>query len=98
MKKPLNEEFIQMQKIAGIKINENQVNEANEAQFPTERVWKLWIKHSEENEIEDYDISDYNHLQFGGILKELQWVENNKDKYNDEELSEKFSEFLDGLY
>ena len=63
-----------------------------------EQTWNLWLKLSNENEIEDYDLSSFNHLQVGGFLKELQWIETNKDKYSDEELSQNFSNYLDELY
>ena len=58
----------------------------------------MWLKLSEENGIEDYDVEGWNHLQVRGFLKELQWVETNKDKYSDEELSDKFTEYLDEIY
>ena len=93
----MSKEFKKMQKLAGI-ITEGQVNESPAVSTPTEQTWKLWLKLSDENEIEDYDINGWNHLQVGGFLKELQWIENNKDKYTDEELSKKFSEYLDELY
>ena len=63
-----------------------------------EQTWNLWLKLSNENEIEDYDLSSFNHLQVGGFLKELQWIKDNKDKYSDEELSQNFSNYLDELY
>ena len=63
-----------------------------------EQTWNLWLKLSNENEIEDYDLSSFNHLQVGGFLKELQWIKDNKDKYSDEELSQNFSIYLDELY
>ena len=63
-----------------------------------EQTWNLWLKLSNENEIEDYNLSSFNYLQVGGFLKELQWIEDNKDKYSDEELSQNFSNYLDELY
>ena len=63
-----------------------------------EQTWNLWLKLSNENEIEDYDLDNWNYLQVGGFLKELQWIKDNKDKYNDEELNQAFSDYLDELY
>ena len=94
MKQTLNEQFIRMQKLAGV-ITESQINENIPSSFPTQKAWELWLKLSEENEIEDYDLNNFNHLQVGSFLKELQWIENNKDKYSDEELSQEFSNYLD---
>ena len=79
-----------MQQLAGL-ITESQINENIPSSFPTQKAWGLWLKLSKENEIEDYDLNDFNHLQVGSFLKELQWIENNKDKYSDEELSQEFS-------
>ena len=97
----MNNEFLKMQKIAGL-ITEGEykanLNEQMTPSFPSEQAWKLWLKLSEENEIEDYDLENFNHLQVGGFLKELQWIEDNKDKYSDEELSQNFSNYLDELY
>ena len=91
----MNNEFKKMQKLAGL-IKENQINEISTT--PSEKTWGLWLKLSEENGIEGYDIEGWNHLQVGGFLKELQWIETNKDKYSDEELSDEFSKYLDGMY
>jgi hypothetical protein len=79
-------------------LTENKLNEYTSLSFPNEVTWGLWLKLSDENEIEDYDLNKWNHLQVGGFLKELQWIENNKDKYNDEELSQNFSDYLNELY
>ena len=65
---------------------------------PSEQTWKLWLKLSDENEIEDYELDTWNHLQVQGFIKELQWIENNKDKYDDEELNNEFSDYLSELY
>ena len=46
------------------------------------------LKVYKENGIEGYDIEDWNHIQVGNFLKELKWVEINKDKYSDEELTQ----------
>ena len=35
-------------------------------------------KLSDENEIEDYELDTWNHLQVQGFIKELQWIENNR--------------------
>jgi hypothetical protein len=77
---------------------ENKLNEYTAPSFPSEATWELWLKLSNENEIEDYDLNGWNHLQVGGFLKELQWIEDNKDKYSDEELSQNFSDYIDELY
>jgi hypothetical protein len=95
MKQPLKE-FKRMQQLAGV-IIESQLNENIPSSFPTQKAWELWLKLSKENEIEDYDLNDFNHLQVGSFLKELQWIESNKDKYSDEELSQEFSNYLDGI-
>ena len=59
---------------------------------------KTLLKVSEENGIEGYDIEDWNHIQVGNFLKELQWVEINKDKYSDEELSDEFTKYIEEMY
>lgn len=74
------------------------LNENISSSFPSEQAWDLWLKLSEENEYEDYDLQAHNHLQVGNIFRELQWIENNKDKFDEEELSDKFSDFLDQEY
>ena len=91
----MNNEFKKMQKLAGL-IKENQINEASTT--PSEKTWKLWLKVSEENGIEGYDIEDWNHIQVGNFLKELQWIEINKDKYSDEELSDEFTKYIEEMY
>ena len=63
-----------------------------------EITWGLWLKLSNENEIEDYDLETWNHLQVEGFLKELQWIKDNKDKYNKKELSQAFNDYLNKLY
>jgi hypothetical protein len=63
-----------------------------------EITWGLWLKLSNENEIEDYDLETWNHLQVEGFLKELQWIKDNKDKYNEKELSQAFNDYLNKLY
>lgn len=97
----LREETLRMQMLSGI-ITENEyklkLNEYIEPSFPSEQAWNLWLKLSNENEFDDYNLETFNHLQVGGFLKELQWIEDNKDKYSDEELSQAFSEYLDELY
>jgi hypothetical protein len=90
-------EVKRMQQLAGV-LKESKINENIPSSFPTQKAWNLWLKLSEENEIEDYDLNNFNHLQVGGFLKELQWIENNKDKYSDEELSQEFSNYLDNIY
>jgi hypothetical protein len=77
---------------------EGKLNEYVAPSFPSEETWKLWLELSDENEIEDYDLQEFNHLQVGGFMKELQWIEDNKGKYDREELSEEFSNYLDELY
>ena len=78
MKKQLNE-IKRMQLLAGL-ITESQINENIPSSFPTQKAWGLWLKLSKENEIEDYDLNDFNHLQVGSFLKELQWIENKKSR------------------
>lgn len=77
---------------------ENKLNEYVAPSFPSEQTWNLWLKLSNENEYDDYNLETFNHLQVGGFLKELQWIENNKDKYDEEELSKRFSGYIDELY
>ena len=62
-----------------------------------EKIWNLWLKLSNENEIEDYEINTWNYLQIGGFLKELQWVEDNENKYSFDELSKKFSDYINNM-
>jgi hypothetical protein len=98
--KKQNNEIKRMQLIAGL-ITENEyrksMGESIGTSFPSSQTWQLWLRLSEENEIEDYEINTWNHLQVNSFIKELQWIENNKDKYDDEEMSEKFSNYLDTL-
>jgi len=77
---------------------EEKLDEYVAPSFPSEQTWNLWLKLSNENEHDDYNLETFNHLQVGGFLKELQWIEDNKDKYSDEELSQAFSNYLDELY
>ena len=58
-----------------------------------EQTWNLWLKLSNENEIEDYDLSSFNHLQVGGFLKELQWIKDNKDKYNKDKINNQINKW-----
>jgi len=88
-------EFKRIQQLAGI-LTENIPQTTSNS--PSEQTWKLWLKLSDENEIEDYELDTWNHLQVQGFIKELQWIENNKDKYDDEELSNEFSDYLSELY
>ena len=78
--------------------SKSSINEEMSSSFPSEQAWNLWLKLSEENEFDDYDLQTFNHLQVGGLLKELQWIEDNKDKFDGEELSKQFSDYLDQLY
>jgi hypothetical protein len=88
-------DFKRIQQLAGILTEDISKTTSNS---PSEQTWKLWLKLSDENEIEDYELDTWNHLQVQGFIKELQWIENNKDKYDDEELSNEFSDYLDELY
>jgi hemerythrin len=94
-------DIIRMNQLAGI-VTEGQakkllevLNEEMPSSFPSEEAWNLWLKLSEEMGYEDYDLQTHNHLQIGSLLRELQWVENNKDKFEGEELMDKFSDYLD---
>lgn len=97
----LSEETLRLQMLSGI-ITENEyklkLNEYVEPSFPSEQAWNLWLRFSNEYEFDDYNLETFNHLQVGGLFKELQWIEDNKDKYSDEELSQAFSDYLDELY
>ena len=97
----MSQEQLRMQMLSGI-ITESEykakLDEYVAPSFPSEQAWNLWLKLSNENEFDDYDLESFNHLQVGGFLKELQWIEDNKDKYSDEELSQAFSDYLDEIY
>ena len=97
----MSQEQLRMQMLSGI-ITESEykakLDEYVAPSFPSEQAWNLWLKLSNENEFDDYNLESFNHLQVGGFLKELQWIEDNKDKYSDEELSQAFSDYLDELY
>ena len=88
-------DFKRIQQLAGILTEDISKITSNS---PSEQTWKLWLKLSDENEIEDYEHDTWNHLQVQGFIKELQWIENNKDKYDDEELNNEFSDYLSELY
>jgi hypothetical protein len=97
----MSQEQLRMQMLSGI-ITESEykakLDEYVAPSFPSEQAWNLWLKLSNENEFDDYNLESFNHLQVGGFLKELQWIEDNKDKYSDEELSQAFSDYLDEIY
>ena len=97
----MSQEQLRVQMLSGI-ITESEykakLDEYVAPSFPSEQAWNLWLKLSNENEFDDYNLESFNHLQVGGFLKELQWIEDNKDKYSDEELSQAFSDYLDEIY
>ena len=97
----MSQEQLRMQMLSGI-ITESEykakLDEYVAPSFPSEQAWNLWLKLSNENEFDDYNLESFNHLQVAGFLKELQWIEDNKDKYSDEELSQAFSDYLDEIY
>ena len=97
----MSQEQLRMQMLSSI-ITESEykakLDEYVAPSFPSEQAWNLWLKLSNENEFDDYNLESFNHLQVGGFLKELQWIEDNKDKYSDEELSQAFSDYLDEIY
>jgi hypothetical protein len=95
----MKNEFVRMKMLAGL-ITENQDKELKEdigSSTPSQQTWGLWLKLSDENGIDGYDLEGWNHIQVGKFIKELQWIEDNKDKYSDEELSDNFSAYLDEL-
>ena len=97
----MSQEQLRMQMLSGI-ITESEyktkLDEYVAPSFPSEQTWNLWLKLSNEVGYDDYNLETFNHLQVGGFLKELQWIEDNKDEYSDEELSQAFSDYLDKIY
>jgi hypothetical protein len=92
MKTQLNE-IKRMQQLAGV-VNENQIASSN---FPSKETWELWLELSNENDVDSLNLEDWNEMWVSSFIKELQWIENNKDKYSREELSDEFLNFLDSL-
>jgi hypothetical protein len=64
----------------------------------SEDTWKKWLDISDKLEYEDYDLKTHNYLQINHLFQELKWIEENKDKYNNKELFNTFSNFLDTIY
>jgi hypothetical protein len=93
MKTQLNE-IKRMQQLAGL-INENQISSSN---FPSKETWGLWLELSRENDVDSLDLNDWNEMWVRSFIKELQWIESNKDKYSRDELSQEFSDYLDSYY
>jgi hypothetical protein len=60
-----------------------------------EQTWILWLKLSQVNEYEDYDLQTHNYLQINSLFKELKWIQKNKQKCHEEELIKKFNKYLD---
>jgi hypothetical protein len=89
MRTKLNE-IKRMQQLAGV-INENQIASSN---FPSKETWELWLELSNENDVDSLNLEDWNEMWVSSFIKELQWIENNKNKYNRDELSQEFSDYL----
>jgi hypothetical protein len=92
MRTKLNE-IKRMKRLAGL-INENQIASSN---FPSKETWELWLELSNENDVDSLNLEDWNEMWVSSFIKELQWIENNKDKYSREELSDEFLNFLDSI-
>ena len=99
MKKQFITETARMQKLAGIVTESKLITENITIPTLDDKAWKLWLQLSNDAEIEDYDLENYNHKQVNGILKEISWVVSNKDKYsNYDELFDAYNDFLDSIY
>jgi hypothetical protein len=92
MRTKLNE-IKRMKRLAGL-INENQIASSN---FPSKETWELWLELSNENDVDSLNLEDWNEMWVSSFIKELQWIENNKDKYSRDELSQEFLNFLDSI-
>ena len=97
MKKQINE-IKRMQQLSGI-VKESQLNEIGGNFSISEDTWNKWLYMSDELDYEDYDLRNHNYNEMNYVFQQLKWIEENKDKYsNDEEMIEAYMEFLDTIY
>lgn len=91
MKNNLTETRFQF--LAGV-INESQINEEVEGLNISEDTWNKWLELSNKLEYEDYDLETHNFEQINNLFRELKWIEANKDKYDNDDLFNAFSDFI----